>query len=488
MALKDAEGASQEPPLALSLRLARIQALTSFVGSWRAQYKDIHFSGGQPASAGLHAEAGVNFTAGKFLTLSNKVSRGNKDTPEYLATDDYVQSMGAAVRMEVILSDSVTRQHWLADGASVILHFCRAWLSQPHPGFAPEGVADKLWSCQDAGAPSESLAVLTSVANRELELYISHVKHVSIPTKSGAHLEAAVERQWYLLQDLAHRFFKWIEQIRDRASKSRHSADIDLIRQGKQIIGFEFMDLLRGDHRIEPCVLELGAGAATWLPYARSTDTVHIFGSGFGKLVQPILTTGDTRYRCGQQWAAPRDADYLVAPLSVLKETIERFRHTSTCVQLSHGLHWWNVDEAFRDCECQRLRPSRRCTSLVKKLHGARPEESRTQTSARLPMIFARCPTAAIIMGYEPQLLVKNLLVANNSRDARQQRGTTKDTRQQKRLPSDSGYASNVGHSSHDSPSSSLISEEPSPEEFRIRGAASETGGRKLTKRRKTGG
>jgi hypothetical protein len=35
--------------------------------------------------------------------------------------------------------------------------------------------------------------------------------------------------------------------------------------------------------------------------------------------------------------------------------------------------------------------------------------------------------------------------------------------------------------------SSSLISEEPSPEEFRIRGAASEAGGRKLTKRKKTG-
>jgi hypothetical protein len=254
------------------------------------------------------------------------------------------------------------------------------------------------------------------------------------------------------------------------------------------------MDLLRGDHRIEPCVLELGAGALTWLPYARSTDIVHIFGSGFGELVQPILTTGDTHYTCGQQLAAPRDADYLVAPLSVLKETTERFRHSSRCVQLSHGLHWWNMDEAFRDCECQRLRPAGRCTSLIKKLHSARPVESRTQTSSRLPMIFARCPTAAIIMGYEPQLLVKTPLAAEGSvsaslgRGVRQQRGTTKDTRQQKRLPSDSGYASNVGHSSHDSQSSSLVSEEPLPEEFRIRGAASETGGRKLTKRRKTGG
>jgi hypothetical protein len=396
--------------------------------------------------------------------------------------------MDAAVRMEVILSDSATRQHWLADGASVILHICRAWLSQPHPGYAPGDVADKLWSSQDAGAPSKSLAVLTSIENRELELYVSQVKRVSIPSKSGISLEFAVERQWYLFQDLAHRYFKWIEQIRDRASKSRHSADFDLVRQGNKIIGFEFMDLLRSDSRIEPCVLELGAGAAAWLPYARSTDTVHIFGSGFGELVRPILTTGDSHYRCGQQSAAPRDGDYLIAPLSVMKETIERFRHTSTCVQLSHGLHWWNVDEAFRDCECQRLRPSGRCTSLVKRLHGVRPGESGTQTSSRLPMIFARCPTAAIIMGYEPQLLVKYPLAAESSvsasvdRGARQQHGTTKDSRQNKRLASDSGYASNVGNSSHDS------SEEPSPEEFRIRGAASETGGRKLTKRRKTGG
>jgi hypothetical protein len=402
--------------------------------------------------------------------------------------------MDAAVRMEVILSDSDTRQHWLADGASVILHICRAWLSQPHPGYAPGDVADKLWSSQDAGAPSKSLAVLTSIENRELELYVSQVKRVSIPSKSGISLEFAVERQWYLFQDLAHRYFKWIEQIRDRASKSRHSADFDLVRQGNKIIGFEFMDLLRSDSRIEPCVLELGAGAAAWLPYARSTDTVHIFGSGFGELVRPILTTGDSHYRCGQQSAAPRDGDYLIAPLSVMKETIERFRHTSTCVQLSHGLHRWNVDEAFRDCECQRLRPSGRCTSLVKRLHGVRPGESGTQTSSRLPMIFARCPTAAIIMGYEPQLLVKYPLAAESSvsasvdRGARQQHGTTKDSRQNKRLASDSGYASNVGNSSHDSQSSSLISEEPSPEEFRIRGAASETGGRKLTKRRKTGG
>jgi hypothetical protein len=60
-------------------------------------------------------------------------------------------------------------------------------------------------------------------------------------------------------------------------------------------------------------------------------------------------------------------------------------------------------------------------------------------------------------MGYEPQLLLKDLLAADSSvlasldRGARQQRGMTKDTRQQKRLASDSGYASNVGNRSHNS-------------------------------------
>jgi hypothetical protein len=95
-------------------------------------------------------------------------------------------------------------------------------------------------------------------------------------------------------------------------------------------------------------------------------------------------------------------------------------------------------------------------------------------------------------MGYEPQLLVKaapatdSVLPKPLDQIVRPQSGAARSARQQKRSPSDSGYASNVGKSSRESQSSSLISEESVPEEFRIRGAATETEGRKLTKRRKT--
>lgn len=55
--------------------------------------------------------------------------RGLKDAPEFLNLDDYVQSIEQAAQWKVVLSDVSSRQHWLADGAGVILHLCRAYLS-----------------------------------------------------------------------------------------------------------------------------------------------------------------------------------------------------------------------------------------------------------------------------------------------------------------------------------------------------------------------
>lgn len=471
--------------------------LMTRLGSRQADYDKINFSGGPQASAGLRAEAAVNFTAGKYLTLSSKVSRGTKDTPEYLPSDDYVQDMEAAARISVVISDATTRQHWLADGASVVLHLGRAWLAKPHASYSPEDSSSKLWSPKTPGSPSTSLTTLTSIDNRELELYVSHSKRLSKPIAGGRDEEIVVERQWFLFQDLAHRFAKWIEQIHDRENNARrHSADVDLTRQGNKVVGFEFMDLVRGIGRVEPCVLELCSGAEAWLPYARSIDTVHILGSGFGELIQPGAAIRGLSLECGQQSAVPRRTDHLIAPLSVLKGSMERLQHTSICAQLSRELYWWNTNEAFQNCQCQRAKASARCTSLVRKLHEKCLEGPATWMPTCLPKVFEQYPAGAIIMGYEPQLLVKHapaadtdsFLPKSREESVHPQTGASRKARQQKRSPSDSGYASNVGDSSRDSQTSSLLSESSMPEEFRIRGAASKTAEKKLTKRRKVEG
>lgn len=394
--------------------------------------------------------------------------------------------------MRVVISDSATRQHWLADGASVVLHLCRAWLSKVHRDYDSESPSVTLWRPQGAGSPSNSRATLTSIENRGIKLYVSHFKDSDKAATSGSNRSVPVAKDWYFLQDLAHRFFNWIEQIRDRASAVRHSSDIDLLKQGSNLIGFEFLDMMRGDSRLEPYVFELDSTAGAWLPYARKTDAVHIFGAGFGELIKPRMSSPKSLIVCRQQSSVPRDADYLIAPLSVLKEGMERFRHTTTCAQLWHGLYWRDAGKVFEPCTCQCSRSSAGCTSLVRNLHGRCLEKPGARTPTCLPQVFTQWPTGAILLGYEPQLLTKNPRASDNSvakpldSSSRQHGGTSEGTHHQKRLPSDSGYASNVGSSSRDSQSSSLTLEERPSQEFKIRGAASEPEGKKLTKRRKT--
>lgn len=84
--------------------------------------------------------------------------------------------MDAATRFKVVLSDFDTRQHWLAYGASVVLHLCRAWLDKKHTRYAPEGIAEQIWRPESAAGPSASFDTLVNADNRALQLYISDVK------------------------------------------------------------------------------------------------------------------------------------------------------------------------------------------------------------------------------------------------------------------------------------------------------------------------
>lgn len=421
--------------------------------------------------------------------------RGDKDTPEYLKSEDYVKNMDQATRMKVILSDTDTQQHWLSDGASVVLHLCRAWLSKKHTRYAPEGVADQIWYPAAAAGPLTSFETLTSDANRALQLYTSDLKLTSkAPAlEDGSEVlpdEPVIEKEWFLLQHQAQYFYHWLEQIHDRMVRARHSADIDLIREGNKAIGFEFKDLLRGDSPVEPYTIALGRGAEAWLPFAKSMNAIHIHAAGLGELIRHSSTTQvEKRGTCGRQGAAPLGVDHLVAPLSVLREGIERLQHTSTCAQLSRGLYWQEVEELFKDCHCRRSYASAQCKALVKKLHGKSSKTSDTRRTTLLPSVFEQHPMGAIILGYESQVLVKappvDTVPASVSRCLRGDNGKGKRPAQPERH-SDSGYGSHVGSSSHASQTSSLGAETPSPENYNFLGAANEPSARKLTKRRKT--
>jgi len=378
--------------------------------------------------------------------VNAKFQRGTKDKPEWLRTENYVKNVEEAARFKVILSDSDTKQHWLADGCSVILHLVRAWLSGKYARNAPEGIANKIQSAKAAAGPQRSYEVLTSGENRGIQLYIGKHTYKESAPAAGSKLtpeKSTSEHAYFLLEDQAQYYYHWLEQIRDRMVLARHSPEISLIRQGNNVVGFEFIDLLR-ESSVEPCTLELGNGARAWREYAKDWDAIHIIGAGFGELLRPIAEHGAGQGGCGRDLSAPRDRDYLMAPLCVLREGIDRFRHTRDCAQLSRGLYWSDTERCFGSCPCLKSRPRRKCQSHVNNLQSGFTTRPQQNPSTRLPDVFRDRASGAIIIG--SHFVAKLLPTAGQKRalPVDNTLGYHSDRSSPKRLPSDSGYVTNT--------------------------------------------
>jgi hypothetical protein len=460
--------------------------LTHVTGGPFAEYDKIGFSGSKQTNPGLSAEAAFTLTAGKFVGVNAKFHLGGKDKPEWLRTEDYVKNVEEAARYKVILSDSDTKQHWLADGCSVVLHLVRAWLSGKYTRNAPEGIVSKIQSAKAAAGPQRSYETLTSGQNREIQLYIgkhTHKESVSTEGSQSASEKSTSEHAYFLLEDQAQYYYHWLYQIRDRMVLARHAPEISLIRQGNNVIGFEFIDLLR-ESTVEPCTMELGNGARAWHEYAKDWDAIHIIGSGFGELLRPITEQGVGRSGCGRDLAAPRDRDYLMAPLCVLKEGIDRFRHTRDCAQLSRGLYWSDTERCFGDCQCRNSRPLRKCQSHINNLSSTFTKKPQHNPSMRLPDVFHDRAAGAIIIG--THLVARLLSTAGQKRalPVDNTLGHHSERSSPRRLPSDSGYVTNTdSNASQERQVVDPTAGTPMPARgFQILGAAN---GNKLQKRRK---
>jgi hypothetical protein len=421
--------------------------LTHAAGSPSADYDNIRHSEGELTNPGLSAEAACTLTAGKFVGLNAKFQRGNKDKPEMLRTENYVKNVEGAARFKVILSDSDTKQHWLADGCSVILHLTRAWLSRKYARNAPEGIV--IDSATTTAGPSRSYDTLTSGKNRQIPLYIDKY---TCESKESVHAEGSLpipeeptsKHAYFLLEDQAQYYYHWLEQIHDRMARVRQAPEIDIIRQGNNVVGFEFVDLLR-ESTVKPHTLHLDKGARAWREYAENWDAINIIGAGFGELLRPTPMQDANAGGCGRDLAAPHGRDYLMAPLCVLKEGIDRFRHTRDCAQVSHGRYWSDTEGCFGNCPCRNSRLHGRCQSHINNLQSTLTTKSQHRPSTRLPDVFRGRPSGAIIIGTHlvTKLLPsmagqKRALPVDNTLDHRS------DQPSPQRLPSDSGYITNT--------------------------------------------
>lgn len=344
-------------------------------------------------------------------------------------TDDYRTRIDKASRWNVIFSDVDTRLHWLSDGASAILHFCRAYLS---PELTPRHGSNHVlaqmseFESKTAYGPKWAFSTLVDPRLRRVLLDLSSVEHKEKITHKNKGKEPERGDEEHSKEDtmtmntfesLATRYFMYLEQAHDRASGVRRNKDlyVKVPWIDSDIVGFDFRSILRSDHDIAPKRFQLCSPARQWLKFAEQIDSINILGQNFGTLIElsPEIMP-DTPGLCHQTTVPPRGRDYLVAPLAVLKTNAEPHKHTSTSVQLAHGFHWHNVKKTFCTCDSPPCRP----LSLVKLQTKPVKEDSSIK---RGHPIFDTHPRGAIIFDQddykEPESEASSLSMSAHSGD-----------------------------------------------------------------------
>ncbi|KAK3717571.1 hypothetical protein LTR37_005637 [Vermiconidia calcicola] len=391
-------------------------------GTLEATYDSIDWSDSEPVKSGIFAQSALSISAGKVITIGTKIYFGNKDTPIYLQPFTYEEHVLEASTWFVVLSDTLTHQHWLLDGTTAILHLCLHWLLGSGIEFAYPKRATELWfpdlnsSTTDTGRPP-AYRVLMHKDNRSLQF------------AEDKSMEDSVLQMWDKLR-----------QICDRSELVSSEKDFELTLASRRLLGYEFRDVAGGRGRVEPRELKLEEGATDWRKLVHKLRAISLFGDSFGQLIRPSCSQDATRTGCRAQIEMPRSLDYLGLPMTLLKTMVEwRRGHTRYSVHLADDIYWTYPEQCFVDCTCGRD-SSNQCTALItrphKEPHVVSGEKDRSRHHA---IINQRC-SGAIIIGHCTEKLTKKARKKSKNKAI-----VSVAARQQ---PSDSGIDLNSGGSS----------------------------------------
>lgn len=175
------------------------------------------------------------------------------------------------------------------DGATAILHLCRAWLSPKHIPYGAKDKVASIWSPQYRNSLDASYETLMNDDNRKLQLLVateSTTKRVKISGTNAITESTEITETSWCFENLAQQMFHILEQVRDR-TKSRNPSTIDLHLKNRTLVGFDFLDLLRENGPVQPLSRQLQHGADEWLNMCTKLGTINLLSSNFGELIRP---------------------------------------------------------------------------------------------------------------------------------------------------------------------------------------------------------
>lgn len=318
----------------------------------------------------------MTISAGYYVTMGGTFSRGQREFKTIIVETRYSKSLENLKERFVVLLDVDTRQAWLADGLSVLLHLVRTNLNYAQTN--PHEVCllkqqSHLKELQ--GGRGRAFETLIDGNNISLPVHRNSVANVANGENQGNEESIAVI-------DIAESMMHILEQILDQQADTKKESAGSWIRISpwEQLIGFDFRDIAKESRMIRPKETSLRKDAEGWIDLTRALNAPTLFGKGFGKLMEPadILSPGNKCTKCHWNSHVPVGHDYLMVSGSDI-ETITRERGSKM------GGHWRVINKLYLNTpegifsSCQYLTQEvrqRRCQPrILQIMHGESPEE-----------------------------------------------------------------------------------------------------------------
>jgi hypothetical protein len=362
----------------------------------------------------LFSVGSVTVGLSKILSLGVTFVPGKKDIPDALHDmRPPKERITSALDWTVLFYDIKTRQAWLLDGPSALLHICRAWLeSEPADSLLKESPVDPISVFKHAktqGGMSEAIRILLDDENRAIELYRTKVKSTVESSMEyftqQRKLENKTSASWHTWGDVVESRVLALEHLHDHevVQKSTRTANVRVSSGQRRMEGYDFREIMKLKPTTQKWEAEFMSSFGGWIDFAEAYNAIPIFGKGFGDLLRPTRSNASGHQFCLQNTPLPKDKDYLAVSMEVLHRLTEQhLTDRAHCVKLGHSTYWLNPEAAFAPCTCN----EKACHISIARLVSREPTP--VQASLSLPQLFSDNLGGAVIFPCTPNRLKKS--------------------------------------------------------------------------------
>ena len=312
------------------------------LGTAGLNYKGIDWSEAKEAGRSTRLSGGgLGFQSNLIGQLN--FALGAKDGRLLLSQNGPLEKIiSLAEKTPVVLYDHHDRRAWLVPALEVILHVIHTRSCSNL--YELDSSETKIWYSDETAKISDQAARRAVMASKDQQLYEG-----TSPGEQAYYVRDAVLDIWSLLERMMER---------DAVITSAPGVAVHGTMRDK-LYGWEFRALVEDKSSFRQKEQALNKTNGGWVDLVDDTDTIVLFGNGFGEVIKPVCCSSDL---CSAWKVLPKGKDYLAVGCPMLETLYNEAGSRKTRSFLtSRHLQWHLGSTLFERCEemsgcaCDRL-------------------------------------------------------------------------------------------------------------------------------------